>query len=390
MEYNKILESITPSKSVTLLSKAKAMREADPAIINLTGGDPDFATPQAICDEAAKWMKAGYTHYVDGQGEKELRERIAAKLLEENDAPYQADQIVITPGGKYAIYLAVRALLNAGDEAIWLTPGWVSYPSIVQAAGGVPKAVDLHFADDFALHREALEAVTTPRTKLLLINSPNNPTGKVMSAADMQVLRDYMNAHPQIYLLSDEMYEKIIYDGHVCISPASFPELFERVIVVNGFSKSSAMTGWRIGYLACNRELVRVIMKLAQHTLSCVSGFLQKGAIKALDLPEETERMRQAYERRRDRIADGMRSIPGVTFHSPDGAFYAWVRFDVKEDSETLCNALLEEAKIAGVPGGAYGPEDGTYIRFSFAASDADLKEALKRLKSFMKAYRSG
>ena len=388
MEFNKTLTAITPSKSVTLLSKAKAMQKVDPEIINLTGGDPDFATPQAICDEAAKWMKAGYTHYVDGQGDLELRERLAKKLLEENNAPYKADQIVITPGGKYAIYLAVRALLNEGDEAVWLTPGWVSYPSIVQASGGVPKQVDLHFEDDFAIHREALEAVTTEKTKLLLLNSPNNPTGKVMSAEDMQVLRAYLNDHPQIYVISDEMYEKIIYDGHVCISLASYPELFERVIVVNGFSKSSAMTGWRLGYLACNRELCRVIMKLAQHTLSCVSGFLQKGAIVALDLPEETEHMRQAYERRRDLIAEGMKKIPGVTFHTPDGAFYAWVRFDVNEDSETLCNALLDEAKIAGVPGGAYGPEDGTYIRFSFAASDEDLKEALKRLQVFMENYK--
>ncbi len=384
MAFNEQISALEPSRSVTLLAQAKEMQKTDPDLINLTGGEPDFPTPQPICDEVTRQLLAGNTHYSDSRGNEDLRVLIAKKLAEENRAPYTKDQILVTPGGKMAVYLTVRALLNPGDEVIWLAPGWVSYPSIVEASGGVPVAVHLKYDEDYAIRREALETAVSERTKLLIINYPNNPTGRILTESDIAELTAFLRAHPDIYLLSDEIYEKIIYDGRQAVSMASFPEFFERVIVINGFSKCSAMTGWRVGYLACaDAGLYDVIWKLFQHSMSCTSVFLQEGARVALEHPEETEEMRRAYERRRDILVDGIRDIPKIELLPPDGAFYAWTRFDTQMSSEALCVKLLETEKIAGIPGEAYGEEDAVCVRFSFAASDEELKAALPRLKHF-------
>ena len=381
MEFNRQISNVEPSKSVTLLNKTKELQKTNPDIINLTGGEPDFPTPAPVCEEITRQLAAGNTHYSDSAGNKDLRIRISRKLKEENKAPYEPEHILITPGAKYAVYLTIRALINPGDEAIWLTPGWVSYPSIVEASGGRPVAVHLNYEEDYRITADALEEAVSDRTKLLIINYPNNPTGKILTEADLEALTTFLRRHPDIYVLSDEIYEKIVYSGNKVISLASYPEFFERVIIVNGFSKCSAMTGWRIGYLACNPKLYKVILKLFQHTMSCTSGFLQKGALVALDCVEETEAMRQEYEKRRDLLVNGIKEIPGVEFTAPAGAFYAWVKFDTSKDSEQLCNDLLEKANIAGVPGIAYGEEDKVCIRFSFASSEETLRQMLTNLK---------
>ncbi len=384
MDFNEKISAVEPSRSVTLLAQAKKMQQTDPEILNLTGGEPDFPTPKPICDEVNRQLRAGNTHYSDSRGNEDLRIRLAQKLTEENHAPFTKDQILVTPGAKMAVYLAVRALLNPGDEVIWLAPGWVSYPSIVEASGGVPVAVHLHYDEGYALTREALEAAVTERTKLLILNDPNNPTGRILTESDRAELSAFLRAHPDLFLLSDEIYEKIRYDGKETVSMASFPEFFGRVIVVNGFSKCSAMTGWRVGYLACaDPDLYDVIWKLFQHSMSCTSVFLQKGALVALDCPEETEKMRHAYERRRDILVDGIRDIPKIELAAPDGAFYAWTRFDTAMRSEELCETLLRTEKVAGVPGEAYGEEEVCCVRFSFAAPDDDLWELLPRLRHF-------
>ncbi|MCD8324129.1 MAG: pyridoxal phosphate-dependent aminotransferase [Clostridiales bacterium] len=386
MIFNQQICNVEPSKSVTLLARTKELQKTDKEIINLTGGEPDFPTPAPICDEVTRQLAAGNTHYTDSRGNEDLRIRIAVKLNEENDAPYTKDQILVTPGAKLAVYLAIRALINPGDEAIWLTPGWVSYPSIVEVSGGVPVAVHLKYEEDYRITAEALEAAASERTKLLILNYPNNPTGRILTDSDIEAVSAFLRNHPDVCVLSDEIYEKIIYDGRQTVSMASFPEFFDRVIVVNGFSKCSAMTGWRVGYLACNPQLYPVILKLFQHAMSCTSGFLQKGALVALDCKEDTERMRQAYERRRDLLVNGMRTIPGVDFVCPQGAFYAWARFDTDLTSGELCDDLLERAKIAGVPGEAYGEEDAVCVRFSFAAADRDLQRMLENLRKYMES----
>ena len=308
LHLNQKIAGLQPSKSVTLMEKTKAMQKTDPSIVNLTGGEPDFPTPERICKEVQRQLEAGFTHYTGGPGIPELREAIARKLQEENHAPYQASQVLVTPGAKFSVYLAVQAVLNPGDEAIWLTPGWVSYPSIIEASDGVPVAVHLKWDEDYRITMEALEAATTEKTRLLIINYPNNPTGKILTEADREVLAAYMRKYPDVILLSDEIYEKIIYPGYEVVSMASYPDLADRVIIVNGFSKSSAMTGWRLGYLACSDEIFKVVMKLFQHTMSCTSGFLQKAAVVALDCKEETEQMRQEYEKRSQiLVAEGMK-----------------------------------------------------------------------------------
>lgn len=384
MEFNRQISNVEPSKSVTLLAKTKQLQKTDPEIINLTGGEPDFPTPKPICDEINRQLAAGNTHYSDSTGNEDLRIRIAQKLNEENGAPYRPENILITPGAKYAVYLTIRALINPGDEAIWLTPGWVSYPSIVEASGGCPVAVHLNYEEDYRITYDALEAAVSEKTKLLIINYPNNPTGKILTDTDIEAISRFLREHPDIYLLSDEIYEKVVYDNNKIISMASFPEFFERVIIINGFSKCSAMTGWRIGYLACNPALYKVVLKLFQHSMSCTSGFLQKGALVALDCKEDTEKMRQAYERRRNLLVKGIKDIPNVEFSAPAGAFYAWLKFNTDKNSEELCNDLLESAKIAGVPGIAYGEEDKVCIRFSFAASEEELKCFIANLKKYM------
>ena len=387
MEFNKQISNVEPSKSVTLLTKTKELQKSDPEILNLTGGEPDFPTPKAICDTVVAELAAGHTHYSDSRGDAQLRARIARKLQEENHAPFQPENILITPGAKYSVYLTIRALINPGDEAIWLTPGWVSYPSIVEASGGIPVAVHLKYEENYRITVEALEAAVSDKTKLLIINYPNNPTGQILTEADIQALTVFLRNHPDIYILSDEIYEKIIYDQKQIISLASIPEFFDRVVIVNGFSKCSAMTGWRLGYLACNPAMYQVVLKLFQHSISCTSSFLQKGALTAMDCVEETEQMRQAYEKRKNLLVKGIREIPGVELLTPAGAFYAWVKFDTDMDSETLCNDLLDKAKLAGVPGIAYGEEDCVCIRFSFAASEDVLKTMLERLKDYQTTH---
>ena len=387
MEFNKQISNVEPSKSVTLLTKTKELQKSDPEILNLTGGEPDFPTPKAICDTVVAELAAGHTHYSDSRGDAQLRARIARKLQEENHAPFQPENILITPGAKYSVYLTIRALINPGDEAIWLTPGWVSYPSIVEASGGIPVAVHLKYEENYRITVEVLEAAVSDKTKLLIINYPNNPTGQILTEADIQALTVFLRKHPDIYILSDEIYEKIIYDQKQIISLASIPEFFDRVVIVNGFSKCSAMTGWRLGYLACNPAMYQVVLKLFQHSISCTSSFLQKGALTAMDCVEETEQMRQAYEKRKNLLVKGIREIPGVELLTPAGAFYAWVKFDTDMDSEPLCNDLLDKAKIAGVPGIAYGEEDCVCIRFSFAASEDVLKTMLERLKDYQTTH---
>ena len=383
MTLNTLLDKVEPSKSVTLLAKTRKLQETDPTILNFTGGEPDFDTPKAICDEAYRQMLAGQTHYANAKGDIDLRRALAEKLARENGAPYGEDDILVTTGGKYAIYVAVQAMMNPGDEALWLTPGWVSYPAIVTLCGGTAKAVHLDYDQDYALTADLLEAQTTDKTKLLIINYPNNPTGKLMSEQDMAELKTWMRRHPQVYVISDEIYEKLVYDGKSFTSLASDPEFFGRTLIVNGFSKCSAMTGWRIGYLACPPELMPSVMKIFQHSMSCVATFTQKAAIVALHCEEETEQMRLAYERRRMILYNGIKEIPKAELVKPEGSFYAWVRFDTALDSETVCNRLLEEAGVAGIPGSAYGEEKYPMVRFCYASEDDKLKELVRRLKIF-------
>ena len=286
-QFNRNITGLTPSASIEFMAKAKALQAQGLDVINLAGGEPDFDTPAPIIEEACRQMRSGFTHYTVGQGLPELRARIARKLLEENAAPYDADEIIVTPGGKNAIYLAISTLLNPGDEVLYLDPAWVSYVPMIEAAGGKAVPVVLRYENSYRIEADALEAAVTARTKLLIVNYPNNPTGKVLTRPEAEILEQFLLNHPDVILLSDEIYERIVFDGNTTVSPASFPTIRDRVITVNGFSKSVAMTGWRLGYLAAPRPIAKQIYKLYQHSITCVSGFIQKAAVVALDCTAE-------------------------------------------------------------------------------------------------------
>lgn len=380
---NRNIEKMKPSASVQLMAKAKQMKKLDSSVIDLAGGEPDFATPDRITVATIRSLTEGNTHYMVGPGIPELRQAIRDKLEQENGIVCSADTILVTPGGKNAIYLALQAMLNPGDEVIILNPAWVTYEPAVIAAGGEPVCVDLDYRNDYAITAEKLEGAYTGKTRLLIINYPNNPTGRILHAEEADVLEAFLLNHPEVYLLSDEIYEAIVFDGKKSISMASRPAVRDRVITVNGFSKSVAMTGWRMGYLAASEPVYKAIYKLYQHSLTCVNSFLQVGAVEAFSCQKEIEEMRKVYAYRRDLLVNALNAIPGVSFVAPEGAFYAWVRFDVRGMSATqISEYLLEEAKIVGVPGNAYGEKQASYLRFSFATATEELVAMAERLKA--------
>lgn len=384
---NHSIEAMKPSASMVLMGRAKELQKADPTVIGLAGGEPDFATPDRISMAAIRSLTEGNTHYVVGPGIPELRHAIAQKLKRDNGIDCDEACVLLTPGGKNAIYLAVCAALNAGEECIILDPAWVSYEPIVQAAGGVPVKVKLDHQTDYRITREILEGTCTAKTRLLILNYPNNPTGRILHADEAQAVEQFLLAHPEVYVISDEIYEKLVYDGRKSISMASFPSVKDRVITVNGFSKSAAMTGWRMGYLTASKEVFNVIYRLYQHSLSCMSGFLQVGAVEVFHCERETEEMRRIYEARRDMFCGALNAIPGVHCTLPEGAFYAWVYFDIKGmTSEQMCTYLMENAGVVGMPGSAYGEENACCMRFSFANATADLERAAAKITAALQA----
>lgn len=382
-DYNRRIRAMKPSASIALMARAKEMQKSDPTVIGLAAGEPDMPTPDRICMEAVRALAEGYTHYVPGPGLPELRARIREKLAQDNGIRCEAEDILVTPGGKNAIFLTVNALVNPGEEVILLDPSWVSYEPIVLSAGGVPVHIRLDHRASYRITREALEAAVSPRTKLLIINYPNNPTGRVLSPAEADILEAFLLAHPQVVLLSDEVYERILFDGSVTVSMASRESVRDRVVTVNGFSKCVAMTGWRLGYLAAGKAFMEPIYKLHQHSASCVSGFIQRAAIVALDCTQEMEEMRRLYQARRDLFVSKLNEIPGVHCESPAGAFYAWATFDFPGmDSDAVCAYLMDHAGVVGMPGSEYGETRISSMRFSFANATEDMARAGEQIKA--------
>jgi len=394
MQFNKFIENITPSKSMQMSQLAKELKKTDPSILDLSIGEPDFDTPRKVVDEAIKWLNAGFTHYTTGPGLPELREGIAKKLNEENGCHYDPAGIIVCPSGKNSIFLACASLLNVGDEAVVLAPYWVSYPSIIESLGAVPVTYELKPENSYAIEEAELRKAVNEKTRMIIINYPNNPTGMVLNPGDLQALKNVMLDYPEITLLSDEMYEMILFDGKKNLSPAADPGIADRVITSNGFSKSAAMTGWRIGYIASTPDFVKVANKFFGHTVTQTCGFIQKAAVVALTCKEEMEMMRASYEKRRNIFLEGLSTIPGVHAMKPDGAFYAWVNFDMDlikklpgyepgsgEYSSVVSEWLLRSAKVSSVPGIAYGVTSSTFVRFCFAVSEKDLRKAVEQIR---------
>lgn len=380
--FNQTFSKIPPSASLAVGEKAKAMRASGIDVITLATGEPDFDTPDRARLAGIRAIVEGRTHYTESRGIRPLREAIAKTLQSGSGIRCTADNILLAPGGKYAIYETVRTLIDPGmgQEVMILNPCWVSYAPIVLAAGGVPVGVELSFADNYRITPEALESSVSEKTRLMIINYPNNPTGCILSREEAGILADFARKH-DLLILSDEVYGRIVYDGERSVSPASMDQLAERVITVNGFSKSAAMTGWRLGYLCAPKEIVDMVQMLNQHTISCLSDFSMEAALASLSCQTEMDAMVESYRHRRDFFVPGLNQIPGVTCHMPKGAFYAWAKIDLagKSGSE-IADYLLEEARVATVPGEAYGLGGQSCIRMSFATAEDDLREALRRM----------
>ncbi|MCF0137211.1 MAG: pyridoxal phosphate-dependent aminotransferase [Oscillospiraceae bacterium] len=388
---NNRIEQMLPSASMTLMARAKEMQKKDPTVIGLAGGEPDFATPDRVSMAAIRSLVEGDTHYAVGPGLPELRAAICKKLRGDNGIFCDENRILVTPGGKNAIYLAVHAVLNEGDEVIILDPSWVSYEPIVQSAGGNTVRVKLDYRENYRITAEKLEQAYTEKTRMLIINYPNNPTGRILHEDEAKVLENFLLSHPNVYLLSDEVYEALVYDGSRSVSMGSFESIADRVITVNGLSKSCAMTGWRIGYMAANKEVFSIAFKLYGHSLSCMSAFIQKGAVEAFKCEEETGAMLEVYDRRRQMFVGELNTIPGVSGVLPEGAFYAWVFFDINGmSSSEMCEYLMEKAGVVGMPGSAYGEDSVCCMRFSFANATRDLEIAAERIKKALLELQEG
>jgi aspartate aminotransferase len=375
------VRQLRPSPTLAVSDRARALRQQGIDVIDLGGGDPDFPTPTHICQAAADAMFRGETHYVASAGIPELRRAIARKLQAENRIPVTPDEIIVTPGGKAALFVSILALVGPGDDVLMFDPGWVSYEPMVIMAGARCLHVPLLPEENYRVTREAIEAVLTPQTRLMIVNSPNNPTGRVLTREEAEAIVAVAQEH-DIVVISDEIYEKIIYDGREHLSLAAFPGMAERTLTVNGFSKAYAMTGWRLGYVAGPAPLIRQIMKVHSHSATCATSFAQWGGVAALEGPQDViDAMVAAWDRRRRFVTERLNAIPGFRCPLPEGAFYAFP--DVSGtglSGQEVAQKLIEEAYVGVTPGDAFGASGSGCIRLSFATADELLERALDRI----------
>lgn len=389
MIYSKRVTALSPSATFAMAQRSAELKAEGNDIVNMSVGEPDFNTPEHIVKAASGAMEAGFTRYSPVPGFLSLRKAICGKLLRENCLTYKEDEILVSNGAKQSICNAVLALVDEGDEVIIPAPYWVSYPQMVSLAGGKPVHVETGIDNGFKVTPEQLEAAITPKTKLLILCSPCNPTGAVYSQDELKALADVILKHEELYVISDEIYEHLNYVGsHASIAP--FPGMKERTILVNGVSKAYAMTGWRIGFIAASKEIVSVCDTLQGQYTSGACSISQKAAEAAWNGPQEcVEKMRQAFHRRRDILVRLMKEIPGLEVNEPEGAFYLFPKCSsffgmtdgkrVINNSTDLAMYLLEEGHVATVGGDAFGAPD--YFRLSYATSEENIREAAKRIK---------
>jgi aspartate aminotransferase len=383
---NEKVASITPSVTLGIDSKAKELAAQGKKIFSFAAGEPDFDTPEHIKKAAAKALQEGQTKYTQVAGLFSLRSAIAAKLEKENGLRYTADQVVVSNGAKHTLFNIFMAICRDGDEVIIPAPYWLSYPEMVNVAGGKPVFVHCREDNDFKMTPAEFEDAITPRTKAVVINSPSNPIGVVYSAAELKALAEVAVDHG-VYMVSDEIYEKMMYDNTPHFSIGSFSqEIFERTITVNGFSKAYSMTGWRLGYFAGPVEIVKAVNAFQSHSTSGANTFAQFGGIEALKGPQDcVADMLKAFAARRSYIYDRLVSIKGITCVKPMGAFYVLPNISsFGLDSMEFAERLLDEQGVAVVPGIAFGTDRN--IRLSYACSMDNIREGLDRLEKFVKS----
>jgi len=377
---------IAPSMTFAIDAKAKALAAQGIDVCNFGVGEPDFITPANIREAAKAALDAGQTKYSQTAGLPRLRALVAEKLNRDNNLPYTPAQVMISTGGKQALYNVMLAILGPGDEALIPIPYWVSYTEIVKLAGATPVLLPTSEATEFRITPEQLAAAITPRTRMLLLNSPSNPTGSVYTPEEITALAEVIVAHG-IAVVSDEIYEKLIYDGLRHLSIGSLGEdIFNLTLTCNGFSKAYAATGWRLGYAAGPKHVIEAAIDIQSHTTSGPNTFAQYGGIAALEESQESiEVMRVAFERRRDLMYAGVSAIPGLVCPKPHGAFYLFPNISATGlDSITFCARLLEQEHLALVPGIAFGMD--TNVRLSYAADVETIEKGVERLTRFMQS----
>ncbi len=395
MELSKRAQKIKPSSTLAITAKAGELRAAGKDVVSFSAGEPDFDTPAHICEAGIAAIHHGDTRYTPAAGTVELRKAICNKLKADNGLEYDPAQIVVSNGAKHSLSNAFLAILNEGDEVIIPAPFWLSYAAMVEIAGGKPVLVYTKKENNFMLTREELESVYTEKTKAIVVTTPSNPTGMIASREDLQVVAQFA-VEKDLFVISDEIYEKLIYNKdkkHISIASLG-KEIYDRTIVINGVSKSYAMTGWRIGYSACAPAVAKAISSLQSHMASNANSIAQKATVAALEGPQDcVEEMRKEFEKRCDYIYEREEAIPLISSLKPEGAFYLFV--DVSETfgksyrGETIQSAadfarlILEEELVALVPCADFGMPD--YVRLSYAISMENIKKGMDRMERFVK-----
>ena len=397
MDYSRKAERITPSITLAITTKAKELIEAGNDVVSFGVGEPDFNTPKHIIDAAIKAMEEGKTKYTPTPGIIELRKAICDKLEKDNGLIYSPNQIVVSTGAKQSLANALMAILNPGDEVLVAEPYWVSYPELIELADGISVIVKTKPEDNYKYTLESLNKYISKRTKAIIINSPNNPTGTIYSKVELEVIAKFAK-EKDLIIISDEIYEKLIYDEEEHVSIASLSEdSYNRTIVINGLSKAYAMTGWRLGYAAANMDIIKLISSIQSHMTSNANSITQYAAVAALNGPnEELHNMVVEFQNRRDYMLDRISKIEGLSCIKPSGAFYVMINienflnttFHNKNinNSVDFSQALLEEEMVAVVPGAGFGIDK--YVRLSYATSKEQIKAGLDRIESFLNKIR--
>lgn len=376
---SKRLQEVPASGTIAISNLVSQMKAEGVDIVSFSMGEPDFTTPENIIDACCDSLHAGFTHYTPSTGIPELREAVAEMENRVDGVPCKASNVLITPT-KQAIFMIALAYIDPGDEVILMDPTWVSYEACIRLAGGVPVYVSAKYEDEFVVDPAMIEAAVTPRTKMIILNTPSNPTGTVMPREVLKQIADIAIAN-DIMVLSDEIYEAIIYEGkHTSI--ASFPGMFDRTLLVSGLSKTYAMTGWRLGWAVASEENIKAINKLQSHSISCCVSFVQKAAVEAIRGPQDAKNAMVAeFRKRRDLALDLISEIPQLECNVPEGAFYVFPKYSMDMSSAKLAEVLLKEGHVAVTPGIAFGPGGEGFFRVSYATSEGQIREGFDRIK---------
>ena len=386
MDLSSRLSKIKPSSTLKISSLAKQLKAEGKNVVDFSVGEPDFDTPDTIKNAAIEALQKGFTKYTPPSGIPDLKNAIAAKLKKENGLSYAPHQIVVTSGAKQALFTSLFVLTEESDEVLIVAPYWVSYPEMASLAGASPKIIITDYKQGFKLTPELLRKNITSKTKVLILNYPSNPAGVMYTPQELEALAAVIQKH-DLWVISDEIYEKILFDGRQFVSFATLPGMAERTITVNGVSKSFSMTGFRIGYIASTEAVAKACDTIQSQTTSCATSFCQKGAVAAFSLGEEWfSQVRNIFAQRRERIYNGLQKIQKISVHKPEGAFYIFCDV-VKTGMKGIAfsEALLKEEYVATVPGDGFGYD--SFIRMSFATSDQQIDEGLARIARFVEKH---